>query len=391
MRPDPEYRPRRPGRSQCRGRGHPTVWPAVWSTRDDSAQPSRCCRHRRCPPAVIGHDPVGLHQPVEFSPTRGIEHDNNDIHNLAQLGLCRRIHQRAATLVSWRVGQVVTVQPLPGAQGLSFTSPACRSDPSVLGPSSNRTKYTNSSDVLLAPRSGGGTPLAERDGLRRLGGDGGGGLVDGGVELAARDGAVDQAHGGGLGRRDEAAGQQQVERVLAADRPGERDAGGRAEEAEVDPRRPRSGRCRRRRQGRSWPPAGSRPPPPRPAPGRSPAWARRRSACIRALHWANSASCSAASSLDRSSPRSWPAQKILPSAPSTTTRTADVGDRFDHRVVQRRHHRRRQGVGVRRIVEGDARNRPLHSASDQRFGHGNLLPSIGNDGWLETGRGQAGA
>ena len=32
------------------------------------------------------------------------------------------------------VGQVVSVQPLPGAQGLSLTSPAVSSDPAVVGP-----------------------------------------------------------------------------------------------------------------------------------------------------------------------------------------------------------------------------------------------------------------
>src|SRR5579859_898990 len=45
-------------------------------------------------------------------------------------------------------------------------------------------------------------------------------------------------------------------------------------------------------------------------------------ACIRALHWANRASCSAASSVERNSLRSWPAQKIFPAASSTMTRTA---------------------------------------------------------------------
>jgi hypothetical protein len=32
------------------------------------------------------------------------------------------------------VGQVVTVPPLPGAQGTSFTNPVVSTDPAVLGP-----------------------------------------------------------------------------------------------------------------------------------------------------------------------------------------------------------------------------------------------------------------
>jgi hypothetical protein len=82
-------------------------------------------------PAVIGHDPVGLTNllslptsiPPETSPTSTtsptlVSVDASDSGRTFEL----------------TVGQVMTVQPLPGAQGLSFTSPAVSTDPAVLGP-----------------------------------------------------------------------------------------------------------------------------------------------------------------------------------------------------------------------------------------------------------------
>jgi hypothetical protein len=83
-------------------------------------------------PAVIGHDPVGLTNLLSF-------------HVSAPPGTSPVMTTTPAALVpvdisineqtlQVAVGQVVTVPPLPGAQGLSFTSPAVSNDPAVLGP-----------------------------------------------------------------------------------------------------------------------------------------------------------------------------------------------------------------------------------------------------------------
>jgi hypothetical protein len=83
-------------------------------------------------PGVIGHDPVGLTNllSLHVSPPPG----SSPVTTTTAPALVPvDISTTGKTLVV-AVGQVVTVPPLPGAQGLSFTSPAVSSNPPVLGP-----------------------------------------------------------------------------------------------------------------------------------------------------------------------------------------------------------------------------------------------------------------
>jgi hypothetical protein len=83
-------------------------------------------------PAVIGHDPVGLTNllslpqstPPDTSPTT-----TTTSPTLVSVDASDSGHSFDLT-----VGQVITVQPLPGAQGMSLTSPAVSTNPAVLGP-----------------------------------------------------------------------------------------------------------------------------------------------------------------------------------------------------------------------------------------------------------------
>ena len=82
-------------------------------------------------PAVIGHDPVGLTNllslpapaPLGTSPVTT---------STAPALVAVDISTNGQTL-ELAVGQVVTIPPLPGAQGMSFTSPAVSTNPAVVG------------------------------------------------------------------------------------------------------------------------------------------------------------------------------------------------------------------------------------------------------------------
>ena len=82
-------------------------------------------------PAVIGHDPVGLTNLLSLPASRlprTPSTTTTTTPDLVPVDASTNGHTLELT-----VGQVVTVQPLPGAQGLSLTSPAVSSDPAVLG------------------------------------------------------------------------------------------------------------------------------------------------------------------------------------------------------------------------------------------------------------------
>jgi hypothetical protein len=83
-------------------------------------------------PAVIGHDPVGLltNLSLHVSPL-GTSPPVTTTTSPALVPV--DISTNGQTL-EVAVGQVVTLPPLPGAQGLSFTNPAVSNDPAVLGP-----------------------------------------------------------------------------------------------------------------------------------------------------------------------------------------------------------------------------------------------------------------
>ena len=82
-------------------------------------------------PATIGHDPVGLTNLLSFHPPGAptATTTTTTVPTLVPLDASSNGHT-----VDLVVGQVVTVQPLPGSQGFSFTNPAVSSDPTVLGP-----------------------------------------------------------------------------------------------------------------------------------------------------------------------------------------------------------------------------------------------------------------
>ncbi len=84
-------------------------------------------------PAVIVHDPVGLltgFAPRPASPG-GSSTTTSTVPPAALVPV--DISQTEQTLTV-TVGEVVTMNPLPGAQGASLTNPALSSDPNVLGP-----------------------------------------------------------------------------------------------------------------------------------------------------------------------------------------------------------------------------------------------------------------
>ncbi len=80
-------------------------------------------------PAVIGHDPVGLTNLLSFHPP-GVPPPTTTTTSPALVPVDA---SSSGQTVELTVGQVLTVQPLPGSQGFSLTSPAFSSDPSILG------------------------------------------------------------------------------------------------------------------------------------------------------------------------------------------------------------------------------------------------------------------
>jgi hypothetical protein len=83
-------------------------------------------------PAVIGHDPVGLTNLLSFHVSAPPGTSPPTTTTTTPVLVPVDITTSGQTL-EVAVGQVVTVPPLPGAQGTSFTSPAVSSDPAVLG------------------------------------------------------------------------------------------------------------------------------------------------------------------------------------------------------------------------------------------------------------------
>jgi hypothetical protein len=81
-------------------------------------------------PAVIGHDPVGLTNLLSYHP----EASPAPVTTTTSPGLVPADISTSGQTLQVTVGQVVTVNPLPGAQGFSFVNPAVSSDPAVLGP-----------------------------------------------------------------------------------------------------------------------------------------------------------------------------------------------------------------------------------------------------------------
>jgi hypothetical protein len=83
-------------------------------------------------PAVIGHDPVGLTNLLSFHASA--PPGTSPVTTTTSPALVPVDISTNDQTLEVAVGQVVTVNPLPGAQGLSFTSPAVSNDPAVLGP-----------------------------------------------------------------------------------------------------------------------------------------------------------------------------------------------------------------------------------------------------------------
>lgn len=83
-------------------------------------------------PAVIGHDPVGLTNllSLHVSAPPGTPPTTTT----TSPGLVPVDISTNDQTLEVAVGQVLTVAPLPGAEGLSLTSPAVSNDPAVLGP-----------------------------------------------------------------------------------------------------------------------------------------------------------------------------------------------------------------------------------------------------------------
>jgi hypothetical protein len=81
-------------------------------------------------PAVIGHDPVGLTNLLSLlPPTPGAVPTTTSAPALVPVDIAANDQTLQVA-----VGQVLTVNPLPGTQGQSTTSPAVSDDPAVLGP-----------------------------------------------------------------------------------------------------------------------------------------------------------------------------------------------------------------------------------------------------------------
>jgi hypothetical protein len=83
-------------------------------------------------PAVIGHDPVGLTNLLSFHVSA--PPGTSPVTTTTSPALVPVDISTNDQTLQVAVGQVVTVNPLPGAERLSFTSPAVSSDPAVLGP-----------------------------------------------------------------------------------------------------------------------------------------------------------------------------------------------------------------------------------------------------------------
>ena len=84
-------------------------------------------------PETIGHDPVGLLTGFAppASPPAGAAPTTT---TTAPAALVPVDISKNAQTMDVTVGEVVTLDPLPGAEGASFTNPAISNDPAVLGP-----------------------------------------------------------------------------------------------------------------------------------------------------------------------------------------------------------------------------------------------------------------
>lgn len=83
-------------------------------------------------PQTIGHDPVGLL--TGFIPRASPPAGASTTTTTAPAALVPVDISKSGQRLDVRVGEVVTLDPLPGAQGASFTNPAVSSNPAVLGP-----------------------------------------------------------------------------------------------------------------------------------------------------------------------------------------------------------------------------------------------------------------
>jgi hypothetical protein len=83
-------------------------------------------------PAVIGHDPVGLVTNLAAVTRPALETPPTTTTTSPPLVMADA-SSNGHTLVV-KVGDVVTVAPLPGAQGTSFTNPVVSNNPAILGP-----------------------------------------------------------------------------------------------------------------------------------------------------------------------------------------------------------------------------------------------------------------
>lgn len=82
-------------------------------------------------PAVIGHDPVGLINLLSLEPSAPHGAATTTTTSPGIVSVDASMNGQTLELM---VGQVVALQPLPGAQGLSLSSPAVSSNPAVVGP-----------------------------------------------------------------------------------------------------------------------------------------------------------------------------------------------------------------------------------------------------------------
>jgi hypothetical protein len=82
-------------------------------------------------PAAIGHDPVGLTNMLSFREPGTPPPTTTTTATPALVQVPSSDNGQTVTLM---VGEVVALQPLPGAEGDSLASPAVSSDPAVLGP-----------------------------------------------------------------------------------------------------------------------------------------------------------------------------------------------------------------------------------------------------------------
>jgi hypothetical protein len=83
-------------------------------------------------PSVIGRDPVGLTNLLSFHVSA--PPGPSPVTTTTSPALVPVDIATSGQTLKMSVGQVVTVPPLPGSQGSSFTSPAVSNDPAVLGP-----------------------------------------------------------------------------------------------------------------------------------------------------------------------------------------------------------------------------------------------------------------